>query len=133
MNRALHPLPDGEIVERLARAALTRLPPQFHPYLADIVIRIEDFASPEDLASVGHTDRWRLLGLYRGHSVDKQSIWASGDLPPTILLFLQPLLVHWRRSGASLEAVVNQLVTHEVGHHFGLSDAEMERLEGEGE
>ena len=130
-GRILEPSPDA--IERLAGEALRRLPEEFHPYLADIVIRIEEFADPEQLASVGLTDPRQLVGLYRGHPVSKQSIWASGDLPPTIFLFRQPLLARWRQTGATLDAVVNHLVVHEVGHHFGLSDAEMHELEGEAE
>ena len=121
------------MIEHLAGVALRRLPEEFHPYLADIIIRIEEFADPEQLASVGLTDPRQLVGLYRGHPVSKQSIWASGDLPPTIFLFRQPLLARWRQTGATLDAVVNHLVVHEVGHHFGLSDAEMHELEGEAE
>jgi len=125
----LRTAPDTDTIERLARAALARLPAAFQPYLGDIVIRIEEFATAEQLASVGLTKPWQLVGLYSGHSVDKQSIWASGTLPPTIYLFRQPLLARWRQTGATLEAVVNHLVVHEVGHHFGLSDADMHGLE----
>jgi predicted Zn-dependent protease with MMP-like domain len=131
MLRPHLPMPDEDTIERLARAALMRLPAEFHPFLADIVIRIAEFADPEQLASVGLKDRWRLVGLYRGHPVSKQSVWASGDLPPTIFLFRQPLLLRWRNSGASLDAVVYHLVVHEVGHHFGLSDDDMHALEDE--
>ena len=131
MDARLDRAPDAAIIERLAQAALTRLPAAFQPSLADVVIRIEEFATTEQLASVGLAHAWQLVGLYRGHPVTRQSQWASGDLPPTIYLFLQPLLMRWRRSGAPLEAVVNHLVVHEVGHHFGLSDEEMHALEGE--
>lgn len=131
MTGGPHRAPDGAIIERLARAALLRLPNEFHPYLVDIVLKVEEFAGAEQLASVGLSNRWHLVGLYRGHPVSKQSIWASGDMPPTIYLFRQPLLARWKQTGASLEAVVNHLVVHEVGHHFGLSDDEMEALEGE--
>jgi predicted Zn-dependent protease with MMP-like domain len=127
----LRTAPDTDTIERLARAALARLPAAFQPYLGDIVIQIEEFATPEQLASVGLSQPWQLVGLYRGHPVDKQSIWASGTLPPTIYLFRQPLLARWRQTGATLEAVVNHLVVHEVGHHFGLSDADMHGLEGD--
>lgn len=129
MTGTLRTAPDTDTIERLARAALARLPAAFQPYLDDVVIRIEEFATPEQLASVGLGNPWQLVGLYRGHPVDKQSIWASGTLPPTIYLFRQPLLARWRQTGASLEAVVNHLVVHEVGHHFGLSDADMHGLE----
>lgn len=131
MTGGLQHTPDAELIERLAHAVLQRLPAEFQPSLTDIVIRVEEFADPEQLASVGLTDPRRLVGLYRGRPVDKQSIWASGDLPPTIFVFRQPLLARWRQTGATLEAVVNHLVVHEVGHHFGFSDAEMHGLEDE--
>ena len=131
MTDGRFPDPGEDLIARLAHAALARLPAEFQPNLADIVIRIEEFADPEQLASVGLDDPRRLVGLYRGHPVSKQSIWASGDMPPTIFLFRQPLLARWRQTGAPLEAVVNHLVVHEVGHHFGLSDDEMHALEDE--
>lgn len=129
MIRMFRPEPDPDMIENLAMKALFRLPREFHPHLADIVIRIEEFATREQLASVGLKDPRQLVGLYRGHPVSKQSVWASGTMPPTIFLFRQPLLARWRQTGESLEAVVNHLVVHEVGHHFGLSDDEMHALE----
>jgi predicted Zn-dependent protease with MMP-like domain len=131
MTQGLFHDPDEATITRLARAALAALPAEFQPNLADIVIRVQEFADPEQLAAVNLTDPRQLVGLYRGHPVSKQSIWASGDLPPTVFLFRQPLLARWRQTGATLEAVVNHLVVHEVGHHFGLSDDEMHGLEGE--
>ena len=131
MTGMLFTQPSEEAIELLAREALARLPADFQPYLTDIVIQVEEFATPEQLASVNLTDPRQLVGLYRGHPVSKQSIWASGTLPPTIYLFRQPLLARWRQTGATLEAVVNHLVVHEVGHHFGLSDGEMHALEGD--
>jgi predicted Zn-dependent protease with MMP-like domain len=131
MSTEHHRAPSPEIIELLAHAALQRLPAEFRAYLGGIVIRIEEFAGREELESVGLENRWQLVGLYRGHPLDKQSIWASGDMPPTISLFRQPLLQRWRQTGASLDAVVYHLIVHEVGHHFGLSDEEMAALEGE--
>jgi predicted Zn-dependent protease with MMP-like domain len=125
----LHQPPDADTIERLARAALDNLPEAFRAHLADVVIRIEEYADAEQLASVNLTKPWQLVGLYRGRPVSRQSVWASGELPPTIYLFRQPLLARWRQTGATLEAVVNHLVVHEVGHHFGLSDADMHAIE----
>lgn len=121
--------PSAEMIERKAHEALQRLPDAFRAHLSDIVIKVEEFADREMLASVGLDHRWQLVGLYRGHPVNKQSVWASGDLPPTIFLFRQPLLQRWKQTGAPLDQVVNHLVVHEVGHHFGLSDEEMHALE----
>lgn len=123
--------PDAAVIAEKAQAALARLPAAFQEHLRDIVIRVEDFADPQTLSSMGMDSPWQLVGLYRGHPINHQSVWASGDLPPTIHLYRQPLLQRQQQTGASLEAVVNHLVVHEVGHHFGLSDAEMHALEEE--
>jgi predicted Zn-dependent protease with MMP-like domain len=123
--------PDAAEFERLARKAVAQLPAAFRDCIADVVIRIEEFADEEALSSVGLESPWDLLGLYHGVSLDKQSIWSSGSLPSIISLYRRPLLRHWRATGVSLEDLVNHVVVHEVGHHFGLSDAQMEAIERE--
>lgn len=121
--------PGPEVFERLARAAFTRIPPPFSDHLADIVIRIEEFADEETLEAVGIDDAWHLSGLYHGRPLDEQSVWSSGDMPPVITLYRQPLLAEWSETGVDLEALVTHVVVHEVGHHFGLSDDDMHAIE----
>lgn len=121
--------PAADIIEKKAHEALRRFPEEFREHLVDIVVHVQEFADAEMLASVGLENPRQLVGLYRGHPINKQSIWASGDLPPTIFIFRQPLLARWKQSGASLDAVISHLIVHEVGHHFGFSDKDMEALE----
>jgi predicted Zn-dependent protease with MMP-like domain len=123
--------PDAALIERLAAQALDRLPAPFREHLADIVIRVEEFADRETLDAVGLDDRWDLTGLYHGRPVGEQSIWASGDMPPVITLYRAPLLREWRETGVAFEDLVTHVVVHEVGHHFGLSDDDMHRIEDE--
>jgi predicted Zn-dependent protease with MMP-like domain len=108
-----------------SRASPSRLP----EHLQDIWVRVEDFARQETLDALGIASRWNLSGLYHGHSMDTQSIWSSGEMPPVITLYRMPLIREWRETGVSLEALVNHVVVHEVGHHFGLSDDDMASLE----
>ena len=124
--------PSAADLEKLARAAFARIPEPFAAHLADIAIRVQDFADSETLASVGLVDRWELTGLYHGRPLDEQSVWSSGELPPVITLYRMPLLREWEATGVTLEALVNHVVIHEVGHHFGLSDEDMHALEAEG-
>lgn len=121
--------PDASAITQLAHAAVKRLPAMFREHLGDVIIRVEEFADAEMLEAVGLESPWELSGLYQGHPVSKQSIWASGDLPPMVFLFRQPLLLECRETGVALEDLVHHVVVHEVGHHFGLSDAEMEAIE----
>jgi len=121
--------PDAAEIERLAREVLVRLPEPFAGYLDRIVLRIEEFADAETLEMMNIASRWGLLGLYSGVPLDKQSIWAAGDMPPTVSLYRRPLLAEMRRRGVSAEAMIAHVTIHEIGHHFGLSDADMHALE----
>jgi predicted Zn-dependent protease with MMP-like domain len=124
-------LPDVALIERLAAQALDHLPAPFREHLADVVIRIEEFADRETLDAVGIENGWHLTGLYHGRPLSDQSIWTSAGLPPMITLYRAPLLREWRETGVGLEELVTHVVVHEVGHHFGLSDADMHRIEDE--
>ena len=98
-------------------------------HLADVVLVIEEFASPEQLAAVGIDDRWELTGLYEGIALPEQSQWDHERMPPVISLFRQPLLAEMRETGVSFAQLVRHVVIHEAGHHFGLSDEDMHALE----
>ncbi len=115
--------------EQLARTVLRRLPEPFRSHLEDIVLRIEEFASAEQLAVVGMDDRWELTGLYEGVALTEQSQWDHERMPPVISLFRQPLLAEMRDTGVGLAELVRHVVIHEAGHHFGLSDEDMHALE----
>ena len=123
--------PDAGAIENLARKAVARLPHPFREHLAEVVVRIEEFADTETLQVMGIADPWELTGLYHGHPVGDQSIWASGELPPTIYLYRCPLLSEWIETDVTLEDLVTHVVVHEVGHHFGLSDDDMHAIEDE--
>ena len=121
--------PDAAEIERLADAAIARLPDTFRRYLKGVVLRVDDFADDAVLKSLGIEDAFDLTGLYSGRSLDKQDSWASGELPPMIHLYRRPLLDEWAESGVSLEELITHVIVHEVGHHFGFSDAQMHAIE----
>lgn len=121
--------PDAAAFEALALAAFARIPEPFAGHLAGIRVTVAEFADAETLAAVGLDDPWELSGVYHGRSMDKESIWNSGEMPPVITLFPQPLLAEWCETGVALDDLVSHVVVHEVGHHFGLSDEQMHALE----
>ena len=116
-------------MEAIAADVLRGLPTQFRAHLGDVVLRVEEFATPEQLHSVGLSERWQLSGLYQGVPLPLASSWNSGTMPPRIWLFRQPLLAEQRARGLSLEAIIRHVVIHEAGHHFGFSDDDMHALE----
>ena len=121
--------PDAATIERLARQALARLPEAFRAHLGDVVLRVEEFADDAVLDELGIEDPFELTGLYSGRPVGKKSSSDSGALPDMIHLYRRPLLDEWVDTGVTLEALVTHVLVHEVGHHFGLSDADMHALE----
>jgi predicted Zn-dependent protease with MMP-like domain len=125
--------PDAAAIEALADAAIARLPEAFRRHLTDVVLRVEEFADEAVLAEMGIEDPFDLSGLYSGRSLDKRDSWASGELPPMIHLYRRPLLDEWVETGVSLEALITHVIVHEVGHHFGFSDADMHALEDQAE
>lgn len=115
--------------EAEAHAVLARLPEVFRRELAGVVLRVEEFATDEQLDSLGIEDPWDLTGLYEGVALTERSQWDSDGLPPVITLFRQPLLAEMEETGVGFAELVRHVVIHEAGHHFGLSDEEMHALE----
>jgi predicted Zn-dependent protease with MMP-like domain len=121
--------PDLGAFEELAQAAWARLPETFRAPAGDLLIRVDDFATDEVLDALGIDDAFDLLGLYHGVSLDKKSLLDVPQQPDMVFLYRRPLLDEWANSDVTLGEVVTHVLVHEVGHHFGFSDADMERIE----
>ena len=129
MSRTFGLAPSLLEIEALARAALERLPEPFAAHLGDVLLVVEDFADAETLAAMGLADPFELTGLYEGVPLGEKHN-ASGTMPDRIRLFRSPILDEWiARGDETLEHLVAHVVIHEVGHHFGLSDDDIEALE----
>lgn len=129
MNRSLFASPDAGDMEAMAHAALRALPARFREHLGDVVVRVEEFATREQLVAVGLEDQWDLSGLYEGRPLSERSIWDVGEMPAIVTLFRQPLLHEWRTTGVEIGDLITHVVVHEIGHHFGFTDETMHRLE----
>ena len=121
--------PDADRIEALARAAIDRLPAAFRAHLDGVVLQVEELAEDDVLAELGIDDPFELTGLYSGRPVGQKSVADWGTMPDIIHLYRRALLDEWVDTGVALEALVAHVVIHEVGHHFGLSDADMHALE----
>ena len=97
--RAIGTAPSLDEMEALARAALARLPEPFAVHLADVVLRVEDFADDETLAALGIEDPFELTGVYEGLPVGEKDSGVSGALPDRIRLFREPILDEWIARG----------------------------------
>jgi predicted Zn-dependent protease with MMP-like domain len=125
--------PDAAEIERLADAAIARLPEEFRVHLAGVVLRVEEFAEEDVLSELGIEDPFDLTGLYSGRPIGERSSMHSGELPAMIHLYRRPLLDEWADTGVALEDLVTHVIVHEAGHHFGFSDAEMHAIEAQAE
>lgn len=121
--------PDLAAIEVLAQAAVERLPERFSRHLAHVLLRVEDFPSDDVIDQMGLENEFDILGLYQGVPLGDKSSMASGAMPDIIFLYRRPMLDYWAETGEGLEHIVTHVLVHEVGHHFGLSDADMERIE----
>ena len=126
-------VPSAVDIEAIARRTLDRLPSPFAESLDDVVLLIEEVASPDTARSLGLNHPMQLSGLYQGVPLNRQSVQQSGMLPERITLYRRPILAEWQATRVSLEQLVSHIVIHEVGHHFGFSDDDMHALEDEEE
>lgn len=117
--------------EDLAQVAWQRLPHTFRAMCGDVVIRIEDFAPEEVLREMKIESPFDLMGLYQGVSLNNKSVMDPGRSPDMVFLYRRPLLDYWAEHDETLGHLVTHVLVHEIGHHFGLSDADMAHLEAQ--
>jgi len=117
--------------EKLAAAAWERLPQEFRGMCQGVVIRIDDFAHDEVLADLGIENPFDLMGLYQGVSLDRKSVMDSPAQPDMVFLYRRAILDYWAEGDETLGALVAHVLVHEIGHHFGLSDGDMDAIEAE--
>jgi predicted Zn-dependent protease with MMP-like domain len=116
-------------LEVLAGDVFQRLPRRFRQLCADIVIQVDDFPTDEVLDHMGAESEFDLLGLFQGVGLPFRSESAPVQMPNMIWLYRRPILDYWAEHDETLGTVVKHVLVHEIGHHFGLSDADMEAIE----
>ncbi len=129
---AVYDAPPGlDDLEAMARAALKTIPEELRRHAANVVVRVAEFPDAETEREMGLESPFDLLGLYRGVSLDRKSIGDTPDDVDMVFLYRRPILDYWCESGDDLMGVVRHVLVHEIGHHFGLSDEDMRRIEEE--
>ena len=115
--------------EALAHEAFSRLPARFRARCEDLVIRVEDYATEDVLDEMNIQSELDLMGLFQGVGLPFQSESAPSQMPNMVWLYRVPMLLYWAEHDESLNAVITHVLVHEIGHHFGLSDDDMEEIE----
>ncbi len=116
-------------IEAMAADAYARLPQRFRALCEDLVIRVEDFPSDEVVESMQLASAFDLLGLFQGIGLPFRSEADPGQMPNMIWLYRRPILDYWAEHEETLGAIITHVLVHEIGHHFGLSDADMAAIE----
>jgi predicted Zn-dependent protease with MMP-like domain len=117
--------------ETIATQVYRNLPKTFRDLCEDLVIRIDDFPTDEVLDEMDLESPFDLLGLFQGVGLPFRSESAPMQMPNMIWLYRRPILDYWSEHEDTLGAVIAHVLIHEIGHHFGLSDADMEGIEAQ--
>jgi len=118
--------------ESLAETAYARLPSRFRKLCEGLVIRVEDFPAEDVLEEMKTDSPFDLLGLFTGIGLAHEAaVSDTGRLPNMVHLYRRPILDYWAEHEETLGALITHVLVHEIGHHFGLSDDDMERIEEE--
>jgi predicted Zn-dependent protease with MMP-like domain len=116
-------------MEAMAHDVFAQLPESFRKLCEGVIIRVDDFATDDALDSVGAESEFDLLGLFQGVGLPQQSVSDVAPMPNMIWLYRRPILDYWAEHDDSLGDIVRHVLVHEIGHHFGLSDDDMEAIE----
>ncbi len=115
--------------EVLADDVYRRLPKGFRDLCANVVIQIDDFPTRDVLRRMQIKSPFGLLGLFHGVGLPFRSESAPLQMPNMIWLYRRPILEYWAAHDETLGAIIRHVLIHEIGHHFGLSDADMEAID----
>jgi predicted Zn-dependent protease with MMP-like domain len=116
-------------LEALALTSLATIPEELRRHVRDVVIRVEEFPDEETEREMELETPFDLLGLYRGVDLTRKSVMDAPQGPDMIFLYRRPLLDYWCDTGENLGDIVRHVLIHEIGHHFGFSDEDMEEIE----
>lgn len=122
--------PSLDDFEALGKVALAALPAEFLSLVGEVEIRVDDFPTEEVLNELGIETEFDLMGLFQGVGLAHASaVEYTGVLPNRVWLYRRPILDYWAEHDEALGAIISHVLIHEIGHHFGLSDEDMEAIE----
>ena len=125
------PPPSIDDIADMAERALSTIPLRLAQHVRGVGITVEDMPDDQTLEDLDIDSGWDLTGLYRGTPMTERSVMDSGRAPDLIFLYREPILLEWIETGVDLYGLVRNVVIHEIAHHFGFSDAEIDAIEQE--
>jgi predicted Zn-dependent protease with MMP-like domain len=129
-NWSARQAPSLEDFETLARDAFVALPEAFRRLAGDVRFAVAEFPDDDVVEELEAESPFDILGLFEGVGMAHASaVPATGEMPNRIWLYRRPILDYWAEHEETLGAIVTHVLIHEIGHHFGLSDDDMEAIE----
>lgn len=122
-------LPDLADIYAMAYQTINGLSEKFQAHTSTLLVRVENFADKEILEQLNIKDKNDLLGLYRGTPVPQKNQNSTVTVPDVIFLYRCPIIRFARETHESIQKLVHHVMIHEMGHHFGYSDYDMEWIE----
>jgi predicted Zn-dependent protease with MMP-like domain len=117
---------------RLAEAAFAALPAGFRRMTGDVMFRVQDWADEDTLDALDIDDALELTGLYHGVDLARRSVLDPAPMASMVFLYRMPILYEWAERGEiPLGELITHVLVHEIGHHFGLSDAQIDAIEAQ--
>ena len=120
--------PSLDDLEQLAVEAFAGLPGEFRALTGEIVFMVQDFPAEDVIEDMQLESEFDILGLFSGADLAAREGGHMGE-PTMIFLYRRPILDYWAEHGETLGHIVRHVLIHEIGHHFGLSDEDMEAIE----
>jgi predicted Zn-dependent protease with MMP-like domain len=127
---AVFKAPTLDEIDALAQAEFKKLPPKFRELCGELIIRVTEFADDDVLKELGAESPFDILGLFTGIGLSQGGFaQETGQMPNMVHLYRRPLIDYWAEHDETFGALVSHVLIHEIGHHFGLSDADMDAIE----
>jgi predicted Zn-dependent protease with MMP-like domain len=121
--------PSMQVMESLAQEAFSHLPEEFRMLTGNLIIELAEFPDDDVFEDMALETPFDLLGLFEGRGITERFSVETGDMPNRILLYRRPILDYWAENEETLGDIITHVLIHEIGHHFGLSDDDMQAIE----
>jgi predicted Zn-dependent protease with MMP-like domain len=121
--------PSLDEIEAIARQEFASLPEAFRNLCKDVPFVVQEFPDEDVITDMDLETEFDILGLFQGSDFAAREGMGGQPEPTMIFLYRRPILDYWAEHHCSLGEVIRHVLVHEIGHHFGLSDGDMEKIE----